>query len=130
MIASAGRPGARNGAGCGFDLAVEGLTSFTAAQLHLASVLGLAIAGVAFLYASLIVYRTIGYGNSVGGYPSLMTVVLFLGGVQLTAIGILGGYPGRVFHGTKRHPLPHARDYLPVTGCAGAAVGAQHARIV
>jgi glycosyltransferase involved in cell wall biosynthesis len=96
-----------------FNLAVEGITSFTAAPLRFASVLGLIIASVAFVDAIYIVYKTIRYGESVAGYPSLMTAVLFLGGVQLTAIGILGEYLGRVFNETKRRPLYHVKDYLP-----------------
>ena len=96
-----------------FNLAVEGITSFTAAPLRFASVLGLIIATIAFVDAIYIVYKTIRYGESVAGYPSLMTAVLFLGGVQLTAIGILGEYLGRVFNETKRRPLYHVKDYLP-----------------
>lgn len=96
-----------------FNLAVEGITSFTAAPLRFASVLGLIIASVAFIDAIYIVYKTVRYGDSVAGYPSLMTAVLFLGGVQLTAIGILGEYLGRVFNETKRRPLYHVKDYMP-----------------
>ena len=95
------------------NLAIEGITSFTAAPLRFASVLGLIIASAAFLMALYIVYKTIRYGDPVAGYPSLMTAILFLGGVQLTAIGILGEYLGRVFHETKRRPLYHVRDYRP-----------------
>jgi glycosyltransferase involved in cell wall biosynthesis len=95
------------------NLAIEGITSFTAAPLRFASILGLIIAGVAFVDAVYIIYKTILYGDPVAGYPSLMTAVLFLGGVQLTAIGILGEYLGRVFNETKRRPLYHVKDYRP-----------------
>ena len=95
------------------NLAIEGITSFTAAPLRFASMLGLLIAALAFVYALFIVYKTLRFGDPVAGYPSLMTAVLFLGGVQLTAIGILGEYLGRVFDETKRRPLYHVRDYQP-----------------
>ena len=100
------------------NLAIEGITSFTAAPLRFASVLGLVIATIAFLDAIYIVYKTLRYGDAVAGYPSLMTAVLFLGGVQLTAIGILGEYLGRVFNETKRRPLYHVREYHPATAPA------------
>ena len=109
------------------NLAIEGITSFTAAPLRFASVLGLIIASAAFLMALYIVYKTIRYGDPVAGYPSLMTAVLFLGGVQLTAIGILGEYLGRVFHETKRRPLYHVRDYRPAADPATRPVERQDA---
>ena len=108
------------------NLAIEGITSFTAAPLRFASILGLVIASVAFVDAVYIVYKTIRFGDPVAGYPSLMTAVLFLGGVQLTAIGILGEYLGRVFNETKRRPLYHVRDFRPAmgTGLANPVEGA------
>ena len=101
------------------NLAIEGITSFTAAPLRFASVLGLVIAVFAFGDAVYNVYKTIRCGDPVAGYPSLMTAVLFLGGVQLTAIGILGEYLGRVFNETKRRPLYHVKDYRPAAAATG-----------
>lgn len=57
--------------------------------------------------------RTLLYGNAVPGYPSLVVIVLFLGGAQLTATGILGEYLGRVFNETKQRPLYFINDYEP-----------------
>ena len=113
------------------NLAIEGLTSFTAAPLRFASVLGLAIAFLAFLDGLWIIYKTLRHGDPVQGYPSLMTAVLFLGGVQLTAIGILGEYLGRIFHETKQRPLYHVKRHRP----AGAVdrplpSGVEHAAAV
>lgn len=108
-----------------FNLAIEGITSFTAAPLRAASVLGLAIACVAFVEGLWIIYKTLRYGDPVQGYPSLMTAVLFLGGVQLTAIGILGEYLGRVFHETKQRPLYHVKRYLPAAPASSPAPAAR-----
>jgi glycosyltransferase involved in cell wall biosynthesis len=103
-----------------FNLAIEGITSFTATPLRFASVLGLLIAFLAFLVGVVIIYKTLRYGDPVQGYPSLMITVLFLGGVQLTAIGILGEYLGRVFHETKQRPLYHVKSFRPPQGTAHA----------
>jgi glycosyltransferase involved in cell wall biosynthesis len=94
-----------------WNLAIEGLTSFTIFPLKLASYLGLAVACAAFLFGALIIYRTLAYGDPVAGYPSLMVTVLFLGGVQLIALGVIGEYLGRVFNETKRRPLYVIREY-------------------
>jgi glycosyltransferase involved in cell wall biosynthesis len=96
-----------------WNFALEGITSFTTVPLRFTTYLGLAIAFISFIYGSLIVIRTLLYGSPVPGYPSLLTVVLFLGGAQLTAIGILGEYLGRVFNETKKRPLYFLSDYLP-----------------
>lgn len=96
-----------------WNFAIEGITSFTAAPLKLASYLGLATAFAAFLYAAWIIYKTLMFGESVRGYPSLMVAVLFLGGVQLITIGILGEYIGRMFDETKNRPLYLVQEYHP-----------------
>ncbi len=87
------------------NLAIEGITSFTIAPLKMASYLGLSVAGIALIYALFIVWKTLIYGDPVQGYPSLMVVVLFLGGVQLISVGVLGEYLGRIFNEVKQRPL-------------------------
>ena len=87
------------------DLAIEGITSFTTLPLRWSSILGVIISLLAFLYIALILLRTLFFGNHVAGYPSIMAVVLFLGGVQLLSLGIIGEYVGRIFTETKQRPL-------------------------
>lgn len=88
-----------------WNLALEGITSFSHTPLRLATCLGFAVALFAFCYAVFIVVRTLVSGCAVPGYPSLITVVLFLGGVQLLTIGILGEYIGRIYDETKQRPI-------------------------
>jgi hypothetical protein len=88
-----------------WNFALEGITSFTTAPLKAATYAGLLTALVAFVYAALIVASTLRHGNPVAGYPSLLVAVLFLGGMQLFAIGIVGEYLGRMFDESKRRPL-------------------------
>jgi polyisoprenyl-phosphate glycosyltransferase len=95
------------------NFAIEGITSFTIAPLKIATYVGLVIAIGAFFYAGFIVFKTFVYGNPVAGYPSLMVVVLFLGGVQLFSIGIMGEYVGRMFDETKNRPLYVLNSYEP-----------------
>lgn len=95
-----------------WNLALEGLTSFTVAPLKIASYVGILTSFVAFCYGAVIMIKTLVFGDPVPGYPSLMVVVLFLGGVQLLAIGILGEYLGRVFIETKNRPLYLIQDHL------------------
>jgi polyisoprenyl-phosphate glycosyltransferase len=96
-----------------WNLAIEAITSFTVAPLRLATWLGLAVALFAVLCGAQLVLRTLIFGNSVAGYPSLMAVVLFLGGTQLVTLGIIGEYLGRVFNETKRRPLYLVEHYTP-----------------
>lgn len=109
-----------------FDLASEGLTSFTTAPLRLATVLGMLISTAAFVYLIVIVVRTLIHGPDEAGYPSMMAVLLFLGGVQLLALGIIGEYLGRVFNETKRRPLYIVSDArlwgAPVRAAEGVPV--------
>jgi polyisoprenyl-phosphate glycosyltransferase len=98
-----------------WNFALEGITSFTIVPLKVATYLGLMIALGSFIYAVFIIYRTLIYGNPVAGYPSLMVVILFLSGIQLTTLGIIGEYLGRMFDETKQRPLYVVKDYLPST---------------
>ena len=87
------------------NLAIEGITSFTMVPLRIASFLGCIVSTAAMLYMIFIVVRTLIYGGDVPGYPSLISVILFIGGVQLLFLGIIGEYLGRVFNECKRRPL-------------------------
>lgn len=99
-----------------WNFALEGITSFSTAPLKFAMYFGVLIAACAFLYAIAIVFQTLVFGNPVAGYPSLVTIVLFLGGVQLMTIGILGEYIGRIFEQVKRRPLYLVRQLHPAQG--------------
>jgi polyisoprenyl-phosphate glycosyltransferase len=88
-----------------WNFAIEGITGFTVMPLKFASYFGLAVSFLAAVYIVQLVFRTMVFGNSVAGYPSLMAVVLFLGGAQLLTLGIIGEYLGRVFNETKQRPL-------------------------
>lgn len=94
-----------------WNFAIEGITSFTGAPLKLATYLGLFTALGAFVYGAWVIFKTIMYGDPVAGYPSLMVVVLFLGGVQLVTIGIIGEYLGRTFSESKQRPLYFVNTY-------------------
>jgi polyisoprenyl-phosphate glycosyltransferase len=96
-----------------WNLSIEGITGFTVAPLKIATYLGLVTALFALIYAGIIVFRTLVWGNTVAGYPSLMAVTLFLGGVQLTTLGIIGEYLGRVFNEAKGRPLYIVERHLP-----------------
>ena len=86
------------------SLAIEGITSFTTAPLRLTTVLGLLVSALAIGYMLVVLVNALLYGDPVAGYPTLMTVLLFLGGVQLLSLGIIGEYLGRVFTESKQRP--------------------------
>jgi glycosyltransferase involved in cell wall biosynthesis len=96
-----------------WNLAWEGITSFTVMPLKFATYTGLAVALLSVVYAAQVIVKTMIIGNPVAGYPSLMTVVLFLGGVQLMFLGVIGEYLGRVFNETKQRPLYIVERYVP-----------------
>lgn len=96
-----------------WNFALEGFTSFTIAPLKVATYMGITTAFAAFVYALWVIYKTLVYGEPVAGYPSLMVVILFLGGIQLMTIGVLGEYLGRMFDETKQRPLYFVQEYLP-----------------
>ena len=88
-------------------LAIDGITSFSVAPLRLASILGLLISSVAFIYLLFVVGKTLLFGDPVAGYPSMISIILFMGGIQLVVLGIIGEYVGRIFYEAKGRP-----DYL------------------
>ncbi len=93
------------------NLAIDGLTSFTTAPLRVSSVLGILVSVIAFVYIVYLVIRTIMFGTDLAGYPSMMAVILFLGGVQLMSLGVIGEYIGRIFNETKQRPLYFVQEY-------------------
>ncbi|WP_291524457.1 glycosyltransferase family 2 protein [Acidithiobacillus sp.] len=88
-----------------WNLAVEGVTSFSQVPLQLAAYLGFVVSLLAFLYAVWLIISTLVYGNPVKGYPSMMVTLLFLGGVQLMALGVIGEYLGRIYEESKQRPV-------------------------
>ena len=93
------------------ELALDGITSFTTAPLRLSTYAGIIISGLTFIYLVVLVVRTIFFGTDLAGYPSMMAVILFLGGVQLISLGIIGEYVGRIFNETKGRPLYFIEEY-------------------
>ena len=93
------------------NLAVDGITSFTTTPLRLASVFGFVVSFTAFLYIMYLLIRPLFGVQTGGGYSSLMAVMLFLGGVQLLSLGIIGEYIARIFNETKNRPLYFVEKY-------------------
>jgi glycosyltransferase involved in cell wall biosynthesis len=96
-----------------WNLALEGITSFTVMPLKIATYLGLVVALLSAIYGAQVIVKTLVFGNAVAGYPSLMTVILFLGGAQLMTLGVMGEYLGRIFNETKGRPLYLVEQFLP-----------------
>jgi len=93
-----------------WNFALDGILSFTLIPLKIWSYLGLVISLVSLVYASFLVIRTLIFGIDVPGYASLMVAILFLGGVQLISLGVMGEYLGRVYEEVKARPLYLIRD--------------------
>ena len=93
------------------NLAIEGITSFTTFPLRLSSIAGLVISLISFAYMGWIIFNTLIFGDPVQGFPTLVSIILFLGGIQLIFLGVIGEYLARVFNETKRRPLYLVNEY-------------------
>lgn len=103
------------------NLAIRGITSFSIKPLRLISIIGVLVSAVSFLFLLKVVFKALFYGDPVAGYPSMMTAVLLLGGLQLLAIGVLGEYLGIIFSETKKRPIYFINDYYSSTKKDGNA---------
>ena len=95
-----------------WNLGLEGITSFSTAPLRIWTYVGLAISTVAFLYGGYIFARTIVFGVDLPGYASLLIAILFIGGVQLISLGVIGEYIGRIYMESKGRPIYVVRREL------------------
>jgi glycosyltransferase involved in cell wall biosynthesis len=113
-----------------WNLALEGITSFTILPLKFATYIGTLTALAAFVYGLFIISKTLLFGRDLPGYPSLMVVILFLGGVQLVSLGIIGEYLGRTFDEVKNRPLYFVNRYLPASWISLDRENSDDSRIV
>jgi glycosyltransferase involved in cell wall biosynthesis len=99
-----------------WNFALEGITSFSTAPLRAATYLGLMAAVLAFVFAVWIIVKAALYGDAVAGWPTMMVVILFLGGTQLIALGLIGEYLGRLYEESKQRPLYLVDVWQPGVG--------------
>lgn len=104
-----------------WNFALEGLTSFTVEPLKLASYAGVLTALSSIAYGFFVLAKALMHGDPVPGYPSLMVVILFLGGLQLLALGIIGEYLGRMFIESKQRPLYLLKSCIQSESALGAS---------
>ncbi len=104
-----------------WNFALEGITSFSTAPLRVATYFGALTAAIAFGFGSWIVLKTLLWGDPVAGYPSLMVTMLFIGGVQLVALGLIGEYLGRLYNEAKQRPLYLVERVVATPDAAAAA---------
>lgn len=87
------------------NLAIDGLTSHTTMPLRISTILGLLCSVGAILYMLYVFIKTLLFGDPVQGFPTLVIIILFLGGLQLFSLGIIGEYLGKIFYETKHRPV-------------------------
>ena len=94
-----------------FSFAIDGITSFTSAPLRISTIVGFIVSLLAFLYMIYVFIKALIYGDPVQGYPTLVILILFLGGIQLLSLGIIGEYIGRIYNETKNRPDYIVREF-------------------
>ena len=94
-----------------FSFAIDGITSFTNAPLRISTIVGFIVSMCAFLYMIYVFIKALIYGDPVQGYPTLVILILFLGGIQLLSLGIIGEYIGRIYNETKNRPDYIVREF-------------------
>lgn len=94
-----------------FGLAIEGIVTFTTKPLRIATIAGLGIGLFCFIYMLYFLVKTLILGDTTTGFPTLIVVMLFLGGIQLLSLGIIGEYIARIFIETKGRPVYVASEY-------------------
>ena len=104
-----------------WNFALEGITSFSTAPLRVATYFGLVAAMLAFVFAIWIIGKAALYGDRVAGWPTMMVVILFLGGIQLIALGLMGEYLGRLYDEAKQRPLYLVDTWQPATAGVSCA---------
>lgn len=92
------------------SLAVDGIVSFSTAPLKIATITGIICALASFLYSIYFLVKSLIYGDPVAGFPTLIITILFIGGMQLICLGIIGEYVGRIFNESKRRPVYFVRE--------------------
>ena len=94
-----------------FSLAIDGITSFTSLPLRISTVIGFIVSLLAFCYMVFVFTEALIWGDPVQGYPTLVVLILFLGGIQLLSLGIIGEYIGRIYNETKNRPDYIVREF-------------------
>lgn len=104
-----------------WNFAIDGITSFSGAPLKVATYAGIGVALLAFVFGLWIIAKALLFGDPVKGYPTIMVAILFLGGVQLMALGVIGEYLGRLYVESKQRPLYLVDEYVPGADAARRA---------
>ena len=94
------------------NLAIEGITSYTTTPLRMSTLFGLLSSISAFIYMIFVFVKTLLFGEAVQGFPTIIIIILFLGGIQLISLGVIGEYLARIFHETKRRPNYFIREIM------------------
>lgn len=94
-----------------FSLAIDGITSFTNVPLRISTFVGFVVSMLAFIYMIYVFFKALIWGDPVQGYPTLVILILFLGGIQLLSLGVIGEYIGRIYNETKNRPDYIVREF-------------------